>query len=85
VSEPFGDLITPQQTDPKRARNELIRLEDAVGLVHTPRPTAMEFMNEIGELAWTNLVLWLIRGVDARPLVQNYPSRAGCIVLPPPG
>ena len=32
------------------------------------------------------LVLWLIRGVDARALVQDHPSRAGCIVLPlPPG
>jgi len=29
------------------------------------------------------LVLWLIRGVDARALVQDHPSRAGCIVLPP--
>ena len=32
------------------------------------------------------LVLWLIRGVDAQALVQDHPSRAGCIVLPlPPG
>ena len=32
------------------------------------------------------LVLWLIRGVDPRALVQDHPSRAGCIVLPlPPG
>jgi len=29
------------------------------------------------------LVLWLIRSVDARALVQDHPSRAGCIVLPP--
>ena len=29
------------------------------------------------------LVLWLIRNVDARALVQDHPSRAGCIVLPP--
>ncbi len=28
------------------------------------------------------LVLWLIRAVDARALVQDHPSRAGCIVLP---
>ena len=57
LSEPFGDLITTQQTDTKRARNELVRLEDAVGLEHTPRPSIMEFMNEIGELAWTNLTV----------------------------
>ena len=29
------------------------------------------------------LVLWLIRGVDARALVQDHPSRAGCIALAP--
>lgn len=29
------------------------------------------------------LVLWLIRGVDARALVLDHPSRAGCIVLAP--
>jgi hypothetical protein len=29
------------------------------------------------------LVLWLIRNIDARALVQDHPSRAGCIVLPP--
>jgi hypothetical protein len=29
------------------------------------------------------LVLWLIRNVDAQALVQDHPSRAGCIVLPP--
>jgi hypothetical protein len=29
------------------------------------------------------LVLWLIRAVDAGALVQDHPSRAGCIVLPP--
>ena len=28
------------------------------------------------------LILWLIRGVDPRALVQDHPSRAGCIVLP---
>ncbi len=31
------------------------------------------------------LVLWLIRRVDARALVQDHPSRAGCIVLAAPG
>lgn len=31
------------------------------------------------------LVLWLIRGVDARALVLDHPSRAGCVVLTPSG
>lgn len=31
------------------------------------------------------LVLWLIRGVDARARVLDHPSRAGCIVLAGPG
>jgi hypothetical protein len=31
------------------------------------------------------LVLWLIRGVDARASVLDHPSRAGCIVLPASG
>jgi len=31
------------------------------------------------------LVLWLIRGIDARALVQDHLSRAGWLVLPPPG
>jgi hypothetical protein len=57
LSEPFGDLITTEQTDNERARNELVRLEDAIGLERTPRPTIMEFTNEIGELPWTDLTL----------------------------
>ena len=31
------------------------------------------------------LVLWLIRGVEARACVLDHPSRAGCIVLPAAG
>lgn len=31
------------------------------------------------------LVLWLIRGVDARARVLDHPSRAGCVVLAEPG
>jgi Putative zincin peptidase len=30
------------------------------------------------------LILWLIRSVDPRAPVLDHPSRAGCIVLPPP-
>jgi len=27
------------------------------------------------------LVLWVIRNVDARAMVQDHPSRAGCLVV----
>jgi len=54
-----------------------------VGTIVGSTPPALFGMIFVFAAGGDLLILWLIRGVDPRALVQDHPSRAGCIVLPP--
>jgi hypothetical protein len=57
----------------------------AAGIVLGNLPLALFGILFIAAAGGDFLVLWLLRNVSGRAMVQDHPSRAGCIVLPSSG